>query len=261
MNYLFPSPSTLLLLVMISTLPAAGMASQLVHFADTPYPPYVLGELEDEIPKGGTAVDLVNQLFAELPNHEVKFELLPWKRVLMELEKGAVDAVTMVAQTPERSQFLDYSAALVRYQLALFYSTAAFPDGFKWHNLPDLSNYRIGVVEGYLSDSKLSEFIAEGTPLNTIRLSGTETQLFGMLLKGRVDLICFKLESGSTLLRQQGWWQDIKAHPKAIYKGSYHLGFSKARQHQPLIEQLNPIIDEWRENGKLDAILHPHSPR
>lgn len=235
-------------------------ANQTILFADSPYPPYVLGGPDDKTPLGGTAVSLVNQLFAELPNYDATFQLLPWKRVLKNLQEGSVDAVTMVAKTPEREVFLDFSSALIRYELALFYATSTFPNGFQWETPEDLSDLRIGVVDGYLSQSKLNEMVDAGAPLHLVTLSGTEQQLFGMLLKGRVDLICFKLESGKTLLRSEGWSEKIKPNSQTIYQGSYHLGFSKARQHQALIEEVNRIIDAWRQNGKLDAILHPHSP-
>ena len=252
---------TMVLLLFFGCMtPLTALAEHEIVFVDSPYPPYVLGDANDKAPIGGTAVDLVRQLFDELPFYQAKFSMMPWKRVLRELEQGDADAVTMVAITPEREQFLDFSTALVRYQLALFYTTAAFPKGFDWHKLEDLSGFRIGVVEGYLSDSKMHEFVDQGAPLDLVRLSGTERQLFGMLLKGRVDLICFKLESGKTLLRKQKWSKDIAPHAKPVYKGSYHLGFSKIRQHSDLINQLNPIIERWRENGKLNAILHPHSP-
>lgn len=141
----------------------------------------------------------------------------------------------MVVKTPEREQFLDFSSALVSYQLALFYSVSIFPERIEWHESEDLSLYRIGVVDGYLSDSKLHEFVHQGVPLNLIRLSGNEQQLFGMLLKGRVDLICFKLESGRTLLRQDKWSHDIKPDDRTIYQGAYHLGFSKVQQYNDLI--------------------------
>ena len=235
-------------------------AANTIVFADSPYPPYVLGDAGDTLPKGGTAINLVNQLFDALPEHDVEFRLFPWRRVLRELQNGSVDAVTMVAETPERSMFLDFTEALVEYDLALFYSLSAFPDGFQWQRLDDLSGYRIGVVDGYLSDSKLHEMVADGAPLTLVRLSGTERQLFGMLLKGRVDLICFKLESGRTLLRQERWSAQIHPHSKAIYHGAYHLGFAKVRQHQALIDELNNLIRDWRKSGKLEAILHPHSP-
>ena len=246
--------------VLLLWFPVLASAENKIIFADSPYPPYVLGDASDKQPKGGTAVDLVNQLFAELPEYQAEFRLLPWKRVLRELEIGNVDAVTMVARTPEREAFLDFSSALVEYQLALFYSATAFPEGFEWQRLEDLSDYRIGVVEGYLSDSKLREMVSDGAPLNVIPVPGTEKQIFGMLLKGRVDIICFKLESGRTLLRQLHWSKDIIPHPRAIYHGSYHLGFSKVKQHGAMIQKLDQVIDKWRESGKLDAILHPHSP-
>lgn len=254
------SPVLLLLIFFGFAFSASPTEGNQVVFADSPYPPYVLGNPSDKEPKGGTTVDLVLQLFKEIPQYEAKFKLYPWKRVLRELENGHVDGVTMVAKTPEREQFLDFSSALVSYQLALFYSVSTFPEGIDWQELEDLSRYRIGVVDGYLSDSKLHEFVNQGAPLNLIRLSGNEQQLFGMLLKGRVDLICFKLESGKTLLRQKKWSQDIKPDDRSIYQGSYHLGFSKAQQHNELIRQLDLIIEQWRGSGKLDAILHPHSP-
>ncbi|NVK25983.1 MAG: transporter substrate-binding domain-containing protein [Gammaproteobacteria bacterium] len=235
-------------------------AQQTIKFADSPYPPYVIGEPEGKAPKGGTAVDLVNQLFNELPEYRAEFNLMPWKRVLRDLEHGTVDAVTMVAYTPERADFLDFSAPLIEYQLALFYKKERFPNGLKWQQLSDLSQYKIGVVEGYLSDSKMHELADQGTPLSLLRLSGTEEQLFGMLLRDRVDIICFKLESGTTLLRQKNWSSLIEPDPKVIYRGSYHLGFSKAQQHAILINKLNGIIKKWQDNGKLESILHPHSP-
>ncbi|MFC3096105.1 substrate-binding periplasmic protein [Alteromonas sediminis] len=250
---------------LVLTLPVlisgfSAHAQQQVVFADSPYPPYVLGEIGNEKPFGGTAVDLVRQLFDELPDYQASFQLMPWKRVLRSLQEGSVDGVTMVAYTQERATYLDFSAALVEYQLALFYSKEAFPNGFEWETLSDLSEFNIGVVEGYLSDSKMHEFVEQGAPLTLLRLSGTEDQLFGMLMRGRVDLICFKLGSGKTLLRQKGWNDMIQPNAKPVYQGSYHLGFSKAMQHQALMEKLDAYINAWQETGKLQAILHPHSP-
>jgi len=254
-------PAAVFVVILIAVLASSKCAAQQqIVFADSPYPPYVVGEVGSDQPLGGTAVDLVRQLFDQLPDYQASFQLMPWKRVLRSLEEGTVDGVTMVAYTPERAAFLDFSAALVEYQLALFYSTEAFPNGFNWRDLNDLSEFRIGVVEGYLSDSKMYEFVSEGAPLKLLRLSGTEDQLFGMLMRGRVDLICFKLGSGKTLLRQRGWTELIRPHQKPIYQGAYHLGFSKAQQHNELIEQLNVLINQWKTNGKLKAILHPHSP-
>lgn len=247
-----------LLSASLMSLPA--QTQEQIVFADSPYPPYVLGNDDDIEPKGGTAVDLVNQLFAHLPDYTVKFTMMPWKRVLRDLQYGDVDAVTMVAMTPERAEFLDFSAPLVEYQLALFYVKSAYPEGLTWQQLSDLSQFRIGVVEGYLSESKLGEMVRDGAPLNLVKLSGTEEQLFGMLEKGRVDVLCFKRESGYTLLRQKKWTSKIAASEQAIYAGAYHLGFSKARQHGKLINAINSLIDEWKASGKLDAVLHPHSP-
>ena len=139
----------LLVIYILLLVTTSVTANQPIVFADSPYPPYVLGSLTDKEPQGGTAIDLVNQLFADLPEYQVSFRLFPWKRALLELEKGSVDGVTMIAKTPEREEYLDFTAPLLEYELALFYASSAFPEGFEWTQLSDLRDYRIGVVDGY----------------------------------------------------------------------------------------------------------------
>ncbi|MFT4937588.1 MAG: hypothetical protein ACI88A_000605 [Paraglaciecola sp.] len=59
--------------------PPKVLANKTIFFAESLWPPYVLGNVETGKVTGGTAVELVNEVFAQIKSVDVSFELMLWK--------------------------------------------------------------------------------------------------------------------------------------------------------------------------------------
>ena len=237
------------ILILAFNFPVIAQVKQVIQFAESPWPPFVVGEADANTKAEGPVVDLVRRIFSHIDSVEPEFEMLPWKRVLAELENGSKDAVSFLQYTPARAQFLDYTHALFSSQSMFFYSKKKYPAGIHWSKLEDLSNYQIGLVADYAASTRLDKAIAEGVDLNLQRIVGTDKQLFQMLQKQRIDLFVCNVDVGNEIIQQMGWQNEIGMVEKPIQSVEFYMAFSKKQYHQKLIEKINIILAELKSEG------------
>ena len=101
--------TVLVFLLLVLPWPGIVRADQIetLRLADSPWPPYTLGEVGQPA-AGGLVVDLVRQIYGAL-GIDVRIEMHPWKRVLKMVEYGRVDGPTMLMKTSEREAYLVYT--------------------------------------------------------------------------------------------------------------------------------------------------------
>jgi ABC-type amino acid transport substrate-binding protein len=227
-------------------------AGEIVTLTGDPWPPYVIGEIGKEA-TGGTAVELVKQIFEFLPNTDVVFPMIPWNRALMEVKNGSMDGIAILLKTPERERSLDYTEPLFKSYSLVWYSTEKFPDGFSWLTLSDLSSYSIGITRGYSYGDQIDDAIASGelavTPVPTVK------HLFTMLARERVDIALAGDAVGHDLAAGISATATIRAAEKPTGTDVYHLAFSKRSPARKLIPQINQAIAEMREQGFIEQII------
>lgn len=229
------------------SMPSNG--EQVIYFAESPWPPFVVGEANVNAKAEGTVVDLVRLIFSRMEGIESDFEMLPWKRVLSELENGNKDAISFLQYTPERAEFLDFTDALFSSESMFFYSKKKYPDGIHWHKLEDLTGYQIGLVADYAASTRLNKAIEDGIDLNLQKIVGTDDQLFHMLQKQRIDLFVCNIDVGYAIIQQYGWQNEIGMAEEPIQSVDFHMAFSKKKQHHKLIRRINFVISELRAEG------------
>lgn len=95
------------LLICLSPL-AQAQVDFLFCYEDKQLPPYYRG-VGDTVPADspGASIEHLQQLVQQVGQVQLKFQRLPWKRCLSQLEEGAVDAV-IASYRPEREQIGQY---------------------------------------------------------------------------------------------------------------------------------------------------------
>ncbi|WP_026377487.1 substrate-binding periplasmic protein [Aestuariibacter salexigens] len=234
---------------------AHDAASKAVKFVDTPFPPFVLGNLQTGEIQGGSAVAFIHKVFNQIEGYHAEFELMPWQRALKELEEGRADAVSLVGKADNTSPYLTFSDPVIETHAVFFYNKERFPSGFNWRSLKDLVNLRIGVINGYLAEQALSNAVDAGIPLELIRINGHESQMFGMLERQRIDLFAFSLESGYFLLKQLGLSSLIGHSDQALQSDYFYVGVGNASPALEMLDDINNIIKKMRSTGELASIF------
>lgn len=149
-----------------------------VPFATGEYRPYS----SETMPDFGTATDLISAI-CSAAGIQPQFIFLPWKRVELDLVQGAVFGAFPYSENPERKLHFDFSDDLYWVSYSMVYH-----DGNpKMHalsgneELPDLKEFRFGVIAGSFAEPKLKELEIAYDAVTTV------DQLVGMLRLNRFD--------------------------------------------------------------------------
>jgi polar amino acid transport system substrate-binding protein len=91
-----------------------------IRFADSPFPPYTIGE-EGDIDEQGIGPEIAREACRRM-GVACTIELHPWQRVLRMLQTGDADAVPAVMEAPERDWYLTLTEPLVHTREIIFYN-------------------------------------------------------------------------------------------------------------------------------------------
>lgn len=145
--------------------------------------------VDEEVRLTGFHVELVRAVAARL-GWQVEFKRHPWKRVMLDLENGHLDAVTFVARSAEREQFamflpdnlLHVSHTTLYIQRSRANEIHYAPPLEQW-----LQQWRTGIPSGYYMNDEIIDMMERGVPISQPTV--TQSQLFIMLLSDRFDAI------------------------------------------------------------------------
>ena len=239
------------LLVLTAIRPGLGEEIERVVLADSPWPPYSVGEIGRPA-EGGLGVELIHTIFQKL-GVAVEIQLRPWNRVLKSAETGRVDGTSLLMKTPDREKFLLYTVPVFQARECLFYRTARLGE-FQWTSFKDLKGYKIGLVDGYTYGP---EFLAavKSEALTTETAASAEMN-FKKLFAGRID---FYLEDDvvarAVINNNQDYRQALSMAAKPVSTYDLYLSFSRLSPAAALVPQVNRIIEEMKADGAIDRIL------
>ena len=239
--------------ILMSVPPGMVLGDQIkaVHLADSPWPPYTIGEIGQQA-TGGVGVDLVRQIFGAL-GIEVSIEMHPWKRVLKMAEFGRVDGPTLLMKTLEREAYLVYTDPVFEAREVFYFNKDRFGD-FNWQNFSDLKPYTIGVIGGYsYGDAFLEAIGSQG--LKTEEAVSTEVN-FQKLYAGRIDFYLEdELVAKAVMANHEDWKGILVFAPKPVTIYDYYMAISKKSPAVELIPELNKVIARMKSDGSIMRIL------
>jgi len=231
---------TALLLVVLSP-DTHGATAKKVVLATGEWPPYSSEHMEGH----GIFTTIVTAVFAEMGVTPV-YRFYPWKRAEHEVRKGHAFAAFPYIITPERFAEFTFSESIAFNSGRLFYDTRRYPEGIVFHDMNDLSHYRIGGSLGYWYEEV---FKKHGIPIDYAQ---TDEQNIHKLLMGRIDLVPLDEAVGLYLIR--------KLHPdkvnrfafaeKPLNQDSLHLMISRTYPgSSTLTRQFAAALERIKTNG------------
>lgn len=225
-----------------------------ITLAEDPWPPYIEGEVDHPV-SGGTLVNLYKEVFKQIKDVEVSYQLMPWKRALIDVEQGKIDGIMALFKTPERLAFLEFTAPVFTGRTMLWYSAEKFPKGLKWNTLEDLVPYHIIMLRGSAMGKPLLEAQKTGIPL-TITNTNNHKQQFEIISLGRGDITVLTEIVGYHFLGKNKLKGTIVPMEKPLSDDDvYYMAFSKKSPARKLIPQINEILERMQKTGQLDRIL------
>ena len=241
-------------LFLLMTFPLLGIADDRVdtiYFAEEanwpPYTPNAYG-----IAKEGLSLELMQAIFSHL-GIKIEIDLLPMQRVLLYLQEGQKDAVTVITKSPERLKFLEYTDVIISKDRGLIYYSTVWRDPFEWESFEDFRGLRIGFTAGH----NYPEEIRQAADLYDFKFIEVPrvVQNFDMLLAGRVDIVMAAESTAKDILRDPKYQGKIIPASKPTNEINFHIAFSKKSPAKVLIPQVNAVIQKMKADGSLEAII------
>ncbi len=200
----------------------------------------------------GFHIDLIKMAAAEL-NINVEFVSLPWKRALVMVEKGEVDAISYTIFTPDRTKFLIYEPGNVisigSTRFAYLKDNQLDYDG----SLDSVKDRKIGVIRGYSYGKNFDH-----NKLKNLIEVNSEQQLLLMLLEKRVDLILVNIDHLKYKYSHLTGFSNVTSMDVAGDDYDIYLAFSKKRQHEALAKRFAPVISRIRKTEKYQQIVQSY---
>lgn len=180
---------------------------------------------------------------------EVEWNLMPWKRCLVELESGQADAVLDIFRNGERELQMAFPAEpLSEVEFVMFYARQR---PYPFQRLADLRGLKVGVSPGYWYADKAFRtsplFIREPAPTHEANL--------GKLARDRVDLVVNDRRAGQFLIHQMGLEAQIANHSKVIGRDRLYLAFRRQSRLENLAGPFGEALRRFKQEPEYARLL------
>lgn len=230
---------------------------KVVKLASLEWPPYIGPSLKDN----GYVYQLVERAF-RVSGYELEVNYYPWARALHSAKTAALSGVFPEYYSPSREEHFVFSDPFPCGPVSLYKQVGGKPE-FKTspavdeeQALRELSQYRFGVVRGYINTEALdsAEFLqreeARSDELNLRKLE------FGRIDLVAIDPYVARYLLSTTLAKSKG---KLERMQPALDKKSLYIAFSRRDEnHQELITAFNAGLAKLRSSGELETLLRDY---
>jgi polar amino acid transport system substrate-binding protein len=202
----------------------------------------------------GLYLDIVKEIFEKHLDMEVVFEDVPWKRAQYYVAEGQADFLITV---PTKERLL-YTAASELPILQLFLHV------YTYKNHPQLEQIKNISSGKDIKDLGLTPVSNIGNSWHSKNIDsfGVSTQYveneesaFNVLAMKRADLTIEPIYAGSYLINKLSLSDRIEPTEAKFGPLDFHILVSKKSAHFHLMGQINDIIKQLVENGRLEEII------
>ncbi|WP_020593431.1 substrate-binding periplasmic protein [Kiloniella laminariae] len=233
-------------LTMFSTaLFSTAKAEDKIRYGLSHWPPFALTEQPQP---AGIDYDVAMEISRRI---SIPFEVraCPFKRCLVEMERGDLDLMSGIARNDERAVYMNYADTPYHAVSVVFFVRAGEQDRLTQYH--DLYNLRTGAVvsshyfEPFNTDQKIAK--AE---------VAKEQKLLPMLNTGRIDTYVGTDPNASYEILTLGYKDKlVKAPFNPGVEVPVYFAFSRASTYQSRTSELGQIIREMHQDGTIETIL------
>lgn len=205
----------------------------------------------EKIPENGFVLHVVREIF-ENAGYKVNYQFVPWKRAIIILERGKVDASAYWYKDNKRDSFAYHSEPVTNEKLVFFYrKTNPFKE---WNSYEDLKGLKIGLARGNTYPDELQKLIND--KVLSADVAGQDLFSFRKLVHGRIDVLPIAEVMGNEILSKEFTSSiqatiDYSSKPLTVTTG--HILFSKNRvKAKEYLEVFNKGLKQIKDNGIYD---------
>lgn len=236
---------TLSLLLSNATL--AQECKKIIISADPAYPPL---HWYDGATLQGASIEVATRILDDLGlPYEVRY-VGPWKRVLLNAEKGNIDMVVSLKNIPERRRYLEFTSnAAFANPIVVFVPRAA---NFKYTKWEDLKGKRGGVTLGNQFGDGFDEFMETQLTIDAAPLPESS---FKKMAIGRIDYFVTGLYTGMAYILEHDLDTEFKALNPAVTQSYNYMGFVKSSPCLKHLPAFDRRLAKLKRQGAIQAIV------
>ncbi|QPF71799.1 transporter substrate-binding domain-containing protein [Roseateles sp. DAIF2] len=223
------------------------------HFVTEPFPPYTYAGAGGS--PAGPMVEVLREACAAL-QWQCEIELLPWRRALAQAQRGEVDGIFTVVDTPERRAYFHVSVPVIDARYTLF---ARAGDDFLYRGERQQLLGRTIAAYGPSATVLALDELAEGLELKT-EVEPDNPTVLRKLAAGRYGPQGLALINESValhLIREQG----IGGLQAAgmVRSFAYAFGLSRQRIGPKEFQAFNAALVRLCRSGRSAELIKPHA--
>lgn len=246
-----------LLLLLLASPPSVAAADCTLRVGWEPYAPYTMVRADGSMT--GADMDVIAALAGEV-GCTLTFRELPWTRILLELEKGAIDLASSVSRTPEREAWGMFSIPYRVAEVAVFVrrGEAARHAFTRLEAIADLP-FTLGIIQDYHYSVEFERMMQDPRFAARVETAANYPVNIQKLLFGRVDGVLAD-DVGVMLgeARTLGAEARIERLPFTVAAEPLHLLFSKATVPAERVRHVNDVIARMHADGRLRRLIEPY---
>jgi len=249
-----------LLPLLLFSWPSFG-SQKVVIIGDDNYPPY--SYLEQELAKG-VYVDILKAVFDRLPEYQVTFSMMPWKRGLKYIKQAKRLAIFPPYYWPQSRPYMQvYSEPILLEQVVVTCNEQILKQ--QRNNWPaDYFGLRVATNRGFLAPGP--DFF-QAVKLGKITLTETKSTEHGlrMLLLNRIDCYVNSKLTIKWALKQLQSAQGLNPLNQSLRFGAVisqqwgYLGYSSAVKQFPFRQdfrlQVDKVLRQMKKEGEIKEII------
>lgn len=240
--------------------PSRAGADCVLRVAWEPYAPYTFRDESGEI--SGIDIEVIKAV-AEGIGCELTYRELPWARILLEVENGAVDISSSTSLTPERARWAYFSRPYRRTEMALFVRRGE-SSSHRLDSLTDImdSDFRLGVIDGYFLGEDFARLKEDPAFAAHVDPAADYATNLHKLAHGRID--GFLVDDVAVLMneaRALDMLDTIERHPLSIPGDELHFMFSKRSVAPEVFTAFDRELARLQAEGRFDHLLEDREPR
>lgn len=234
--------------VMPAASPTAWACSSVkVSGANNWFP--VIMRTEDAESVHGLAPDVAYEVFGRLDIDVIVDPDRPFKRLLVQLERGELDVILGAYWNRERAEKYYYSEPFATDEIAIFVRKE---HSFPLQSLGDLIG-RLGIRPlGGSYGQRFDAYAAEHLDIEQIATTGENT-IIVMLGAGRADYAVLGRFDGIADIRDSGLVGKVIDLPWPVASNDVHFLFSRKSDCAERLDEINQMIRTLREEGFIDS--------
>ncbi|MGL1891834.1 MAG: ABC transporter substrate-binding protein [Spirochaetaceae bacterium] len=225
-----------------------------IIFRVSEHPPYYF--LEDG-KWTGLSVELINILLIEA-GYSITYKNIPWKRALVDIKLGNIDAMANLSITEEREEFIHFIGPQMDESMVLFLPQKSEYTITNFDDIKKISG-KIGIQLGVYYGEEFSKKFDSDLEFQKKFVIIKDGSMYGVLYKNS-RLIGFIINRYVFYYNQflNDEYKDLKEHSFVINEDLIYFGFSKNNFSEDEIIKLQKVHNKIMQRGDYKKILNKY---